>query len=97
MKSIKENEKTDKWFDEIEWLASKMSRFNSDHFKILCENNKKELPKPSSNISNILRSAAAAGKIEAIDEYSKSDWLGSSRVPRQYWRKSRKKKEVFNP
>ena len=80
-KSIKENEKTDKWFGEIEWLSSKMARFNSDHFKILCENNKKELPKPASNISNILRSAAAAGKIEAgdwtiVEEDSEEEFVG---------------------
>ena len=93
MKSTKLNEKTNKWFPEIEWLASKMEKFNSDHFKILCERNEKDLPEPASNISNILRSARAAGLIEALPEYRKSDWKGSSRVPRQYWRRPKSRKE----
>ena len=97
MKLTKLNEKTNKWFPEIDWLAGKMEKFNSDHFKILCERNEKELPKPTSNISNVLRSASAAGLIEPVEEYRKSDWKGSSRVPRQYWRRPKGKKEVFKP
>ena len=98
MKSTKQSEeKTSKWFTHILWLSDNLERFNADYLKVIVHAHGEELPEPKTNISNILRSAAAAGLIEATDSYRKSDWRGSSRVPRQFWRKAKgKQKELVS-
>ncbi len=90
MKQAKQNEAS-KWFPEIEWLSNNLEKFNADHLKLIVHAKEKEAIKPKSNISNILRSAAAAGMIEPMESYRKSDWKDSSRVPRQFWRKAKNK------
>jgi hypothetical protein len=90
MKPIKQNE-ANKWFPEIEWLSNNLEKFNVDYLKVIVHAKEKEMPEPKTNIANILRSAAAAGIIEPMETYRKSDWKGSSRVPRQFWRKAKSK------
>jgi len=79
---------TNKWFGEIGWLADKFERFTVDELRILVHANEKEMPSPASNLGNIFRSAQKEGLIEPVDQYAKSKWRTSSRVPRQYWRKA---------
>ena len=38
-----------------------------------------------------LRASAKEGLVEPLNEYVKSIWIKSNRIPRQYWRKPRKK------
>ena len=90
MRSTKRSE-TSKWFSDIEWLATNLEKFNADYLKVIVHAKEKESPEPKTNISNVLRSAAAAGIIEPMESYRKSDWKGSSRVPRHFWRKARNK------
>ena len=47
------------------------------------------MPSPAANLGNVFRSAQKEGLIESTNEYVKSKWSKSSRVPRQYWRKKR--------
>jgi hypothetical protein len=86
-------EKTRCWFGEIKWLSEHYDKFSVDELRILCHGRDKEMPKPAANLGNIFRSAQKHGLIEPTDEYVKSKWSKSSRVPRQYWRKC-KVKEV---
>ena len=37
------------------------------------------------------RASAKEGLVEPLNEYVKSRWIKSNRIPRQYWRKPRKK------
>lgn len=88
MKQVKQS-KTSKWFPEVEWLATNLEKFNVDYLKVIVYAKGKEMPEPKPNIANILRGAAAAGIIEPMEAYRKSDWKGCSRVPRQFWRKAK--------
>ena len=90
MKQTKENEAS-KWFPEIEWLSNNLEKFTVDYLKVIVHAKGKEIPEPKTNIANVLRSAAAAGIIEPMEAYRKSDWKGSSRIPRQFWRKAKSK------
>ena len=80
---------TNKWFREIVWLGDNFEKFSVDELRILCHANEKEMPTPAANLGNVFRSAAKEGLIEPVEEYTKSKWRKSSRVPRQYWRKKR--------
>ena len=80
---------TSKWFSEIEWLGDNFEKFSVDELRILCHANEKEMPTPAANLGNVFRSAAKEGLIEPVEEYTKSKWRKSSRVPRQYWRRKR--------
>ena len=80
---------TNKWFKEITWLGDNFDKFSVDELRILCHANEKEMPTPAANLGNVFRSAAKEGLIEPVEEYTKSKWSKSSRVPRQYWRKKR--------
>ena len=82
---------TNKWFKEIIWLAGNFERFSVDEFRILCHANEIEMPRPAANLGNILRSAQKEGLIEPTDEFVKSKWSKSSRVPRRYWKKKKEK------
>ena len=84
--------KSNKWQAEIKWLADTYEKFCADDLKLICYAREINPPSPAPNIANILRSAAREGLIEAVNEYSKSRWIKSNRVPRQYWRKTRRKK-----
>jgi hypothetical protein len=93
VKEIKSN-----WNDEISWLATNFSKFNVDDLKILVVGAKnKRMPEPAPNLGNVLRTAEKEGLIIGLNEYAKSKWRGSSRVPRQYWAKPKSYREVFNP
>ena len=83
------NTNTSKWFSEIVWLGDNFDKFSVDELRILCHANEKEMPTPAANLGNVLRSAAKEGLIEPVEEYTKSKWRKSSRVPRQYWRRKR--------
>ena len=86
------------WNDEISWLAANFSKFNVADLKILVVGAKnKEMPEPAPNLGNVLKTAAQEGLIQPLNEYAKSKWRGSSRVPRQYWARPKSNREVFNP
>ena len=90
--------KTNDWFGEIGWLADNFKKFTVDELRILVMGaNKKPMPEPASNLGNVLRSAQKEGLIEPLPEYTKSKWRGSSRVPRQYWQRPKRKEEVCQP
>ena len=80
---------TNKWFNEITWLGDNFEKFSVDERRILCHANEKEMPTPAANLGNVFRSAAKEGLIEPVEEFTKSKWRKSSRVPRQFWRKKR--------
>ena len=82
---------TSKWFGEIEWLSNNFEKFSADDLKLICYSRNKEMPKPAPNVANVLRSAAKEGLVEPLNEYVKSRWIKSNRIPRQYCRKPRKK------
>ena len=93
MRSTKQIEKNEvsKYYSSIIWLSNHLEKFNADSLKIIVHAREEEMPEPKTNIANILRSACSAGLIEATDSYRKSDWRGSSGVPRQFWRKAKGK------
>lgn len=81
------NNNTSNWFGEITWLGENFDKFSVDELRILCHANNKEMPTPAANLGNVFRSAQKEGIIEPVEEYTKSRWRKSSRVPRQFWRK----------
>lgn len=84
--------KTNDWFSEISWLNENYEKWTADDLKLICYARQKATPKPAPNLANVLRSAARQGVVESIDEYSKSRWIKSNRIPRQYWRKPKRRK-----
>jgi hypothetical protein len=92
MNKIETKTKTNEWFDELEFLKNNYEKFCADDLKLICYARSKEMPEPAPNLANVLRSSARQGQIEPINEYAKSRWIKSNRIPRQYWRKVRKKK-----
>ena len=86
------------WNEEISRLADNFQKFSVDELKILVVGAKnKSMPEPAPNLGNVLRTAEKEGLIVGLNEYGKSKWRGSSRVPRQYWAKPKINREVFNP
>ena len=79
---------TNRWFNEIAYLADEYVKFTVDELRILVHARGKEMPEPASNLGNVFRSAQKEGLIEPVDQYAKSKWRTSSRVPRQYWKKA---------
>ncbi len=84
--------KTNDWFSEISWLNENYEKWTADDLKLICYARQKETPKPAPNLANVLRSAVRQGLVEPVDQYSKSRWIKSNRIPRQFWRKPKRRK-----
>ena len=83
---------TNEWLDEINWLNENYDKWNADDLKLICFARHKPTPQPAPNLANVLRSMARQGVVESVDEYSKSRWRKSNRIPRQFWRKPKRRK-----